>query len=175
MLPGASSVNAMPRKLSCKLVIGSNTITDIKLLTYASDWSGSITIGQVVSSYISATIPAPNFSLAGANVSHSMGIGDPVEWVAIGQYRVDESSIRTRQGYTSFNAYDKLHDTVNTYVSSLTYPASLQAVLNEVCSQIGITSASLGINFTVEEDILSGYTLRDVLGFCAAMAGKNDC
>lgn len=173
MLPVTGNVNAMPRKLSCKLVIGSNTITNIKLLTYASDWSGNITIGQVVSSYISTTIPTPSFALAGANVSHSMGIGDPVEWVAIGQYRVDESSIRTRQGYTSFNAYDKLHDTVNTYVSSLTYPASLQAILNEVCSQIGITSASLGINFTVEEDILSGYTLRDVLGFCAAMVGKN--
>ena len=173
MLPVSGNVNAMPRKVSCKLVIGNNTITNVKMLTYASDWSGDITIGQVVSSYISATIPTPSFSLASASVSHSMGIGSTPEWVAIGQYQVDESSIRTRQGYTSFNAYDKLHDTVNTYFSSLTYPASLQAILNEVCSQIGITSTSLGVNFTVQEDILSGYTLRDVLGFCAAMVGKN--
>lgn len=173
MLPVSGNVNAMPRKVSCKLVIGNNTITNVKMLTYASDWSGDITIGQVVSSYISATIPTPSFSLASASVSHSMGIGSTPEWVAIGQYQVDESSIRTRQGYTSFNAYDKLHDTVNTYFSSLTYPASLQAILNEVCSQIGITSTSLGVNFTVQEDILSRYTLRDVLGFCAAMVGKN--
>ena len=173
MLPVSGNVNAMPRKVSCKLVIGNNTITNVKMLTYASDWSGDITIGQVVSSYISATIPTPSFSLASASVSHSMGIGSTPEWVAIGQYQVDESSIRTRQGYTSFNAYDKLHDTVNTYFSSLTYPASLQAILNEVCSQIGITSTSLGVSFTVQEDILSGYTLRDVLGFCAAMVGKN--
>lgn len=173
MLPVNGNVNAMPRKVSCKLEIGGNTITNVKMLTYASDWSGDITIGQVVSSYISATIPTPSFSLAGANVSHSMGIGTTPEWVAIGQYQVDESSIRTRQGYTSFSAYDKLHDTVNTYISDLYYPATLQAVLNEVCRQIGITSASLGVNFTVEDDILSGYTLRDVLGFCAAMVGKN--
>jgi len=163
----------MPRKISCKLEISGNTITDIKQLTYASDWSGDITIGQVVSSYITATIPTPGFALTGANVSHSMGIGSPAEWVDIGQYTVDENSVRHRQGYTSFSAYDKLHDTVSTYVSSLTFPASLQDICDDVCAQIGITSASLGISFTVEEDILSGYTLRDVLGFCAAMVGKN--
>lgn len=174
MLPVSGNVNAMPRKVSCKLEIGSNTITDVKMLTYASDWSGDITIGQVVSSYITATIPTPNFQLTGANVSHSMGIGSsPVEWVAVGQYRVDENSVRHRQGYTSFSAYDKLHDAVNTYYSNLTFPTTLQAICDDVCSQIGITSASLGVNFTVEEDILSGYTLRDVLGFCAAMVGKN--
>lgn len=173
MIPISGNVNAMPRKVSCKLVIGGNTITDVKLLTYNSDWSGDITIGQVVSSYINCTIPTPSFSLTGANVSHSMGIGSPAEWVDIGQYRVDENSVRNRQGYTSFSAYDKLHDTNNTYISSLTFPTTVQAICNDVCSQIGITSTSLGINFTVEEDILSGYTLRDVLGFCAAMCGKN--
>ena len=173
MLPVSGNVNAMPRKISCMLDINGNTITDIKQLTYASDWSGDITIGQVVSSYITATIPTPGFALTGANVSHSMGIGSPAEWVDIGQYTVDENSVRHRQGYTSFSAYDKLHDTVSTYVSSLTFPASLQAICDDVCAQIGITSASLGISFTVEEDILSGYTLRDVLGFCTAMVGKN--
>ena len=173
MLPVNGNVNAMPRKISCMLDINGNTITDIKQLTYASDWSGDISIGQVVSSYITATIPTPGFALTGANVSHSMGIGSPAEWVDIGQYTVDENSVRHRQGYTSFSAYDKLHDTVSTYVSSLTFPASLQAICDDVCAQIGITSASLGISFTVEEDILSGYTLRDVLGFCTAMVGKN--
>lgn len=173
MLPVNGNVNAMPRKVSCKLVIGGNTITDVKLLTYNSDWSGDITIGQVVSSYINCTIPTPSFSLTGANVSHSMGIGSPAEWVAIGQYRVDENSVRNRQGYTSFSAYDKLHDTVSTYHSSLTFPTTAQAVCNEVCGIIGITSTSLPINFTIAEDILSGYTLRDVLGFIAALCGKN--
>lgn len=171
MLRVNGNLNAMPRKIDCKLTIGGNSITNVKMLTYASDWSGDITIGQCVSSYITATIPTPSFSLAGANVSHSMGING--EYVAIGQYRVDESSIRTRQGYTSFTAYDKLHDTVNTYHSSLAFPASLQSILNEVCLQIGIASTALNVSYTVDEDILSGYTLRDVLGFCAAMVGKN--
>ena len=173
MLHVNGNVNAMPRKLSCKLVIGNNTVTNVKMLTYASDWSGDITIGQVVSSYISATIPTPSFSLTGASVVHSMGIGTAPEWVGIGQYIVDKNSIRTRQGWTFFTAYDKLHDTVNTYHSALTFPTTAQAVLNEVCGMIGITSASLPINFTIGEDILSGYTLRDVLGFIAALCGKN--
>ena len=173
MLHCSGNINAMPRKVSCKLVIGGNTITDVKQLTYSSDWSGDITIGQVVSSYISATIPTPSFSLTGANVAHSMGIGSPAEWVDVGEYTVDQNSIKTKQGYTSFSAYDKLYSAVNTYHSALTFPASLQAICNEVCGQIGITSVTLPVSFTVSEDVLSGYTLRDVLGFIAAMCGKN--
>lgn len=173
MLPVNGNVNAMPRKLSCKLEIGSDTITDVKQLTYSSDWSGDITIGQVVSSYINVTIPTPSFSIAGADVSLSMGIGSTVEWVNIGQFTVDENSVRHRQGYSSFSAYDALHNSVNIYEATVTFPATLQAICDDVCYQIGITSATLGVSFTVQEDILSGYTLRDVLGFCAAMVGKN--
>ncbi len=176
MIPISGNVNAMPRKVSCKLVIGGNTITDVKLLTYNSDWSGDITIGQVVSSYINCTIPTPGFSLTGANVSHSMGIGDPAEWVAIGQYNVDKNSIRNRQGYTSFSAYDKLHDTVNTYTANSAYSETLQGLCNDVCNQIGIgTVGNLGNigAIAVEKESLNGYTLRDVLGFVAALCGKN--
>lgn len=173
MLPVTGNVNAMPRKVSCKLVVGSNTITDVKKLAYATDWSGAVTIGQVVSAYITATIPTPTFSLAGANVVHSMGIGTTVEWVQIGNFRIDEESIRTRQGYTMFSAYDKLRYAINTYESALTFPATLQAICNEVCGLIGITSATLPINPTIEENVLDGYTLRDVLGFIAGYCGKN--
>lgn len=173
MLPCSTNVNAMPRRVRCALDIGNDTITDVKKLTYATDWSGQITVGQVVSAYISVTIPTPSFSLAGANVSHSMGIGDPVEWVQIGTYRIDEESIRTRQGYTSFSAYDRLRYAINTYQSALTFPATLQAICNEVCGLIGITSTTLPVNPTIEENILDGYTLRDVLGFIAGYCGRN--
>ena len=179
MLSVNGDVNAMPRKVSCKLVIGSDTITNVKLLTYSSDWSGDITIGQVVSSYITATIPTPSFSLTGANVSHSMGIsnsGGSVAWCDIGQYKVDHNSIRTKQGYTSFTAYDKLHDTVNTYTANSAYADTVQGLCNDVCNQIGITSiVSLGNigAVAVDKASLSGYTLRDVLGFVAAICGKN--
>lgn len=171
MLPNASAVNANPRKISCKLEIGSDTITNVKMLTYSSDWSGNITVGQVVSSYISVTLPTPSFSLAGVNVTLSMGIGDPVNWVQIGNFRVDEESIQTKQGYTSFNAYDKLYYSVNTYNS--TGDKSLQTICNEVCSAIGITSATLSASITIDSSILDGYTLRDVLSFIAGYQGKN--
>ena len=173
MLPVTNDVNAMPRVLACRLAIGGNNISNVKMLTYAQDWSGDISIGQVVSSYISVTIPTPAFDISSGNVTLDMGIGSSTEWVRIGGFKIDDSSIQSRQGYTSFKAYDKLHDSVNTYHSALTFPVTLQAICDEVCSQIGITSASLGLSFTVNEDILSGYTLRDVLGFIAAMVGKN--
>lgn len=167
-----SAVNAMPRKVSCKLDAGnSNIITDVKRLTYASDWAGTIAVGQVVSSYISATVPTPNFSIAGVNVALSMGIGGTVTWTKIGDFRIDEESVRTKQGYTGFTAYDKLYYAINTYHSS--GDKTLQAICNEVCSAIGITSTTLTANLTIDSETLDGYTMRDVLGFIAAYQGKN--
>lgn len=167
-----SAVNAMPRKVSCKLDAGnSNIITDVKRLTYASDWAGTIAVGQVVSSYISATVPTPNFSIAGVNVALSMGIGSTVTWTKIGDFRIDEESVRTKQGYTGFTAYDKLYYAINTYHSS--GDKTLQAICNEVCSAIGITSITLTADLTIDSETLDGYTMRDVLGFIAAYQGKN--
>ena len=167
-----SAVNTMPRKLSCKLDAGSgNVITDVKRLTYATDWSGTIAIGQVVSSYISATVPTPNFAISGVNVALSMGIGTTVTWTKIGDFRIDEESVRTKQGYTGFTAYDKLYYAINTYHSS--GDKTLQAICNEVCSAIGITSTTLTADLTIDSGTLDGYTMRDVLGFIAAYQGKN--
>lgn len=167
-----NTINTMPRKLSCKLDAGnSNVITDVKRLTYATDWSGSIAVGQVVSSYINVTVPTPSFSIAGVNVALSMGVGTTVTWTKIGDFRVEEESVRKKQGYTSFTAFDKLYNTINTYHSSGN--KSLQAICNEVCSLIGITSTTLSADLTIDSGMLDGYTLRDVLGFIAAYQGKN--
>ena len=167
-----NAINTMPRKLSCKLDAGnSNVITNVKRLTYATDWSGSIAVGQVVSSYTNVTVPTPSFSIAGVNVALSMGVGTTVTWTKIGDFRIDEESVRTKQGYTSFSAFDKLYNTINTYHSSGN--KTLQAICNEVCSLIGITSTSLSADLTIDSGMLDGYTLRDVLGFIAAYQGKN--
>ena len=170
-------MNAQPRKVSCKLEIGSSSITDVKRLTYSSDWSGNVTIGQAVSSYITATVPTPGFSIAGANVTHSMGItvNSSITWTAIGQYTVDHNSIRIKQGYTTFSAYDKLH-TNNVYTARSQYAETLQGLCNDVCSQIGIGTVSNLGNIgaePVEKESLNGYTLREVLGFVAALCGTN--
>lgn len=179
MIPITGNVDAQPRKVSCKLQIGGNTITNVKRLTYSSDWSGNVTIGQVVSSYITATIPTPSdFTLTSANVAHSMGIGSSsVEWVAIGNYTVDHNSIKTKQGYTTFTAHDKLYNN-NTYTKNAlhTFPETVQGLCDDVCDQLGIgTVTNLGnIGATgVDKASLNGYTLRDVLGFVAAVCGTN--
>ena len=117
------------------------------------------------------TVPTPSFSIAGVNVALSMGVGTTVTWTKIGDFRVEEESVRKKQGYTSFTAFDKLYNTINTYHSSGN--KSLQAICNEVCSLIGITSTTLSADLTIDSGMLDGYTLRDVLGFIAAYQGKN--
>lgn len=173
MISITHNINASPRKIKCKITIGNTTITNVKQLTYSSDWSGDISIGQAVSSYFTAEIPTPQFNISDAAVSLYMSVGTPDEWAKIGQFTVAEDSIRAKQGITSFTAYDKLYSAINTYYANVDFPSSLQAICDDVCSQIGITSVNLGISYTVDEDILSGYTQRDVLGFIAAVCGKN--
>lgn len=172
-----SAVNTMPRKVSCKLDFGNgNVITDVKRLTYDTDFAGTISVGQCISAYIDVTIPTPVFPIAGVNVTLSMGItvNNAVTWTQIGVFRVDEESVRSKQGQTSFGAYDKLNN-CNYYVSNLSFPNYLQNVLNEVCGTLGITSLSLAAseNKYIEENIFEGYTLRDVLGFIAGYCGRN--
>lgn len=169
----ANEINTLPRKLSCKLDAGNNNvITNVKQLIFDTDWTGTIAVGQVVSSNISVTVPTPSFALTGVNVALSMGVGSSsVTWTKIGDFRVDEESVRTKQGYTSFSAYDKLENAVNTYSS--TGDKTLQAICNEVCAALGITSTTLPYSITIDSSILDGYTLRDVLGFIAGYCGKN--
>ena len=86
-------------------------------------------------------------------------------------------SIRTRQGFTSFNAYDKLYDTSNTYDHtqiSWNGTVYLSTIYAEVCRQIGLTSyPALTYNPELSYDPFEGYTLRDALGFIAGAQGKN--
>ena len=82
-------------------------------------------------------------------------------------------------GFTSFTAYDRMYaNTLQEYQSQLSYPAQMSAVLGEICSKCGLTAPAIAYNPTINDDVLSGYTLRDALGYIAGCQGKNayiDC
>jgi hypothetical protein len=90
------------------------------------------------------------------------------EWLKLGEYFIDSRSIEN--DVWKFVCYDKLLYGEQEFISSLTYPASMQAVWNELCGIIGVTSnANVTINSGYKFDLApTGYTVRQVFGIIAA-------
>jgi len=94
-------------------------------------------------------------------------VGGATEWLPLGEFYVDD---REKVGNTwVYTCYDKLMFANAPFVSALTYPATQQAVWNEICTSIGLTYDSSVVidpayTFTAAP---TGYTKRQVMGFIA--------
>lgn len=72
-------------------------------------------------------------------------------------------------------AYDDMYKADTPFTSLLSYPVSAQMLLNEVCSQCGITLGSVSFNnndFQIQQ-APEGLTGRQVIGYIAQIAGGN--
>lgn len=72
-------------------------------------------------------------------------------------------------------AYDDMYKADTPFTSLLSYPASAQALLNEVCAQCGITLGSVTFrnnNFQIQQ-APEGLTGRQIIGYIAQIAGGN--
>lgn len=173
MLTNNADLTSSQRYLKAKIVVGSLEITNVKSIRYHTDWNGNIGIGNAISSYFTAEIPDQATSIDVSNCVLYIGAGSTTQWTKIGTFYISPKDCQSRLGYTTFTAYDKMHsNTLKTYHASMTFPTTLQAILNDVCSQCGITSISGIASKTLQNDILSGCTCRDVIAY---IAGYNAC
>lgn len=115
----------------------------------------------------------------GWNDANLQWSGGASEWMPMGEYYVDS---RTKDNdIWRFECLDKLIWSEKPYKSELTYPASMQAMWDEICTTLGYTyDSTVQINPTyMVHDKPVGYTMRKVLGWiaganCASVrAGKN--
>ena len=94
--------------------------------------------------------------------------GGVTTWIPLGEFYVDS---RERINNTwEYTCYDKLMFANTPYVSSLTYPATMKAVWDEICDQLGYTydsSVVIDPSYVVPA-APTGYTYRQVMGFIAA-------
>lgn len=89
------------------------------------------------------------------------------EWLKLGEYYTDS---RTLEGKVwRFTCYDRLIYGEQEYISSLYYPTTFQAVWNECCTKMGVTShSSVTINPAYICSLApTGHKLREVMGFIA--------
>lgn len=165
-------LNSGMRKLRTKISCSAGDITEVQSVDYKVEFGDSITIGNTVSACISLKCETPAFSLSGREIT--LFFGTPDTWTQIGKFTILPENIENRMGYTSFTAYDKMYaNTREIYNSQLTYPAQMSAVLAEICSKCGMTAPAITSDPTLNNDYLSGYNLRDAIGFIAGYQGKN--
>ena len=171
-------LNNSMRQIKVKLTCSVGEITSVQSLDYSTDHGNSISFGTTVSSSINVKCVTPSFSISGRELTLFFGTSDGT-WTQIGIFKVLPENLENRMGFTSFTAYDRMYaNTLQEYQSQLSYPAQMSAVLGEICSKCGLTAPAIAYNPTINDDVLSGYTLRDALGYIAGCQGKNayiDC
>lgn len=129
------------------------------------------TIGTAVSSklnlYLRTVETIPNNSKLTPYIRF-LGEQGESEWFKLGEYYIDSRSID--QKTWKFTCFDRMIYGEQSYISGLSYPATMQAVWDECCTLLGVSShESATINpeymFAVAP---TGHKLREVLGYIAA-------
>ncbi|HFU3982941.1 TPA: gp58-like family protein [Streptococcus suis] len=65
-------------------------------------------------------------------------VGDSYEWVAMGEYFVNDISIDRNRNTTDLDLMDGMFKLNQPYVSNLTYPAQIRDVIREICVKTGV-------------------------------------
>jgi hypothetical protein len=161
------------RNVDAKIVIGTTTITSDDIISY--EITSSLTdnemptIGSAVSSSIKFEVLNESLPLiyVGEKIEIYAGleINGITEWVKMGVFRTSNEYIVKKKLTTEIEAFDEiywLNDTI--FVSSLTYPANLMQMINELESVYGIEFSDE--YYAMEErrthESLEAYTYGDL-------------
>ncbi len=169
------------------VVYGEEKIMEGSLQTKNSLFQGDIpTVGGAVAGEISVQL----LGVASSSVARMAKLepqvrligdsGAPSEWIAQGVYNVDKRSYNKQTGVLTLHGYDKMLATEQWYTGTGSNVTDI-AIVNRICSQVGITldsetasffSAS-GKNYKVTKP--RNYTCRELLQAIAGWYGGNWC
>lgn len=135
--------------------------------------NNSISIGNTCSSGVTYSIFKPEITLENKDITIFEGVkGDGgIEYVQIGIFTVTKEE--SNGEYTKYTAYDKMYKAEKGYFSKLTYPSTDKAILEEICTKLGIKLATSITNTHTIIDKPQGYTMREMIGYMAMLQGGN--
>lgn len=135
--------------------------------------NNSISIGNTCSSSVTFSIFKPQITLENKDITIFEGVkgNNGIEYVQIGIFTVTKEE--SNGEYTKYTAYDKMYKAEKGYFSELTYPSTDKAILEEICTKLGIQLAtSITTPHTIPEKP-QGYTMREMIGYMATLQGGN--
>lgn len=135
--------------------------------------NNSISIGNTCSSSVTFSIYMPAISLENKEIAIFEGVkgNSGIEYVQIGIFTVTKEE--SNGEYTKYTAYDKMYKAEKGYFSELTYPSTDKAILEEICTKLGIQLATSITNTHTITDKPQGYTMREMIGYMATLQGCN--
>ncbi|WP_443723891.1 tail fiber domain-containing protein [Pseudoruminococcus massiliensis] len=135
--------------------------------------NNSISIGNTCSSSVTFSIFQPEITLENKDITIFEGVkGDSgIEYVQIGIFTAAKEE--SNGEYTKYTAYDKMYKAEKGYFSELTYPSTDKAILEEICTKLGIQLATSITNTHTIIDKPQGYTMREMIGYMAMLQGGN--
>ena len=184
-----TALNRASRTFRSKITVNGNSITDIKSYTLVSGSCGSevFSLGTVFSSYVNITMPVQEITLAGQEFLLETGIkldNGTFEYIPMGYYTANPSDIVKSRDQIVIKASDRITSKCRgSYVPSVTFPATIQAIIDDIESQAGIAVVtSLSTTGTVENSFpmmlcyeALGYIAGLLGGFCYAARNGNIC
>lgn len=135
--------------------------------------NNSISIGNTCSSSVTFSIYMPAISLENKEITIFEGVkvGTEINYIKLGIFTVTKEE--SNGEYTKYTAYDKMYKAEKGYFSELTYPSTDKAILEEICTKLGIQLATSITNTHTITDKPQGYTMREMIGYMATLQGCN--
>ena len=178
---------AQAREVSLKYLINdsvnaTNTdIIDFSLEQVFTDGQ-SATLGHSLSATMSARIRDVGVSWNGAKIKAWIGLTNPsdvVEWCPMGVFYVSSYETVDDFGTAQITAYDAMAFLDIAYTPTITLPATLSAVVADICTITGLqleptTFPSRNIDYIYDNGgNVVVQTIRDTLAYVAGLMGAN--
>jgi hypothetical protein len=135
--------------------------------------NNEITIGNTCASSVTFSIYMPTVSLENKEITVFEGVkvNEEIQYIRLGIFTVTK---QTSDGeYTSYEAYDRMYKADMPYFSDMTFPSTDKAILNEICSKLGISLATNIVTAHTINEKPQGYTYREIIGYMAMLQGSN--
>lgn len=163
------------REFKCKITIGTKIFTNDDIVDIILDRpqpSDGFSIGNTPSETLDLTLLNNGDTIYSANqVKVEIGIntGATVEYLVLGYFNIDD--IEKTNYTTKITAFDNMIKFEKPFFSSISYPATLQAVVNELAAKTGVQFIGSLPSYTLSK--LEGFTCREILGYVASLCGGN--
>lgn len=173
-----NELNKTSRLFRARITCGTDTLTEeIKkmIFTLGSCGADTFTIGSVFASYVDITLSSTETSLAGKEMFVEIGLllpDDTVEYIPMGYYTASPADISKSRDQTILKATDRISSKCGgLYIPSITFPATIQAVMNDVSTQAGVRiKTSLPTTGVIQKE-MKNLTYREILGYLSGLLG----
>lgn len=148
-------------------------INDFRYNSMCNDYD-SFSIGNTCSATVSFSIKNPSVNLTNNEIKvyEGIDINGTIEYIKLGIFKVLKPN-KDRE-VVNYECVDRMIYLMNMpYFSNLEVPTTDIAVLEEICSQVGIKLTNKNLVSHTISTVPEGYTRREIITYMSSLQGKN--